>query len=143
MGGEPWNPWAELRAREELELVWVDVPEGGALVDDGQQRRVMMSARLGRRSRSEVLTHELAHDERDVLDGPDTHPLTMQLEEERVRRITASRLVPAHLLDDYISEQLSISEAVTVADVAEAFDTTAGVAQTALMLARARWRLAS
>ncbi len=128
---------------ERSELVWVDAPEGGALVDDGRRRRVIVSARLSRRRRSEVLTHELTHDERDVLDGPDTHPLTMQLEEERVRRITAGRLVPARLLDDYIGEQLSISEAVTALSVAEAFDTTVEVAQTALMLARARWRLAS
>ncbi len=89
-----WDPWAELRRREHLDLSWADFPAGarGVIVDTGAGRRlVVLHDALDDHTRAAVLTHELVHDERGVL--PAAVPADVRaVEEAVVRRITRDRL---------------------------------------------------
>jgi hypothetical protein len=117
---ERWNPWAALRATT-IEL-WF-APLGGergrwTRRPDGDE--ILLDEALDRRSRQEVLAHELVHAERGV-GWPDATPATMELEEERVWRIALRRLVPPAQIDRFLAERGTVGP-VTVADLAEEFD---------------------
>lgn len=115
-----WNPWRALRASA-VEL-WF-APLGG---DRGRWSRragvdeILLEETLDRRTRREVLAHELVHVERGV-GWPHATVATMELEEERVWRTALRRLAPPAEVAAFL-ERRSTSGPVTVQDLAEEFD---------------------
>lgn len=128
-----WNPWRALRARADIELVWADLPDGtrGAATRQGERVEIILDVALDRRQRRATLAHELVHLERGVM-GPVATPATMELEEERVRRETARRLVPLDRLAR--CPMVRSGEGVTAGQVAECWDVPEEVATCALRL---------
>ena len=129
-GADPtgrWNPWAALRATG-IEL-WFARLEG----ERGRWTRrvggdeIVLDESLDRRSRQEVLAHELVHAERGV-GWPDATVATMEVEEERVWRIALRRLVPPAEIARFLERRGSVG-AVTIADLAEEFDLSADAAR--------------
>ncbi|WP_426574089.1 ImmA/IrrE family metallo-endopeptidase [Aquihabitans sp. McL0605] len=115
-----WNPWASLRTtRVELWFAplhgergrWTRRPEGD---------EILLEETLDRRSRREVLAHELVHVERGV-GWPDATASTMELEEERVWRTALRRLAPPGEVERFVRSRSTVGP-VTVADLAEEFD---------------------
>jgi Zn-dependent peptidase ImmA (M78 family) len=123
---ERWNPWAALRAtRIELWFAPLDGERGRWTRRlDGDE--IVLDESLDRRSRQEVLAHELVHAERGV-GWPDATAATMEVEEERVWRIALRRLVPPEEVARFLERRGSVG-AVTVADLAEEFDLSADAA---------------
>lgn len=115
-----WNPWRALRASS-IEL-WFAALDGerGRWSTDGRRQEIILSERLDRRQRREVLAHELVHAERGV-GWPDATAATMELEEERVWRAALHRLAPPEEVEAFLVRRGSVGP-VTVADLAEEFD---------------------
>lgn len=130
---ERWNPWRALRAREHVELRWVEMPAGtrGAWWLDGDRSVIALSHRLGRRERNAVLAHELVHDERRIAYTADTPRALVDKEEAVVDRIAARRLVPGDELARVVAALLEAHGQVTVHDLAEHFDVPPDVAERA------------
>lgn len=118
-----------MRSRPWLTLEWwrFDGPPRGEWRGD----RILLDVRLGRVERRCVLMHELVHQERGI-GFPAATAATMQREEKIVEQATASRLVPEAALVRFVEKRMSIGEGVTARCVAERFDVTVGVAETAL-----------
>ena len=129
-GADPtgrWNPWAALRAtRIELWFAPLD-GERGRWTRRADGDEIVLDESLDRRSRQEVLAHELVHAERGV-GWPDATVATMEVEEERVWRIALRRLVPPAEVARFLEQRGSVG-AVTVADLAEEFDLSADAAR--------------
>ena len=131
-----WDPWRALRARGDGTL-FAFAPLGGP---DGRWERddqgdvILVETALGRRARRVTLAHELIHAERGV-GHPEATGATMQLEEQRVCREVAQRLVPRRQLQQFLLERTSVG-GVSAVDVAEEFDVTVGVADLACELLR-------
>ena len=115
-----WNPWASLRDLPvELWFAplrgqrgrWTRRPEGD---------EILLEESLDRRSRREVLAHELVHVERGV-GWPAATSATMQLEEERVWRIALRRLAPPAEIARFVRSRATVGP-VTIADLADEFD---------------------
>lgn len=115
-----WNPWAALRSSAvtlwfaplgDQRGRWTRRPDGD---------EVLLHEGLDRRSRNEVLAHELVHVERGV-GWPGATAATMQLEEERVWRIALERLAPREEVEAFLRRRGSAGP-VTIADLAEEFD---------------------
>jgi hypothetical protein len=115
-----WNPWAALRASS-IEL-WFGSLDGerGRWTRRPDGDEIVLEESLDRRSRQEVLAHELVHAERGV-GWPDATAATMEVEEERVWRIALRRLVPPAHIARFLAERGTVGP-VTVADLAEEFD---------------------
>ena len=78
------HPWRSLREREDITLHWADLPAPLHAVTDGTT--VWMHDRLLQTERRCAIAHELVHIERGTRCVDDA-------EEQRVRRITAQRLI--------------------------------------------------
>lgn len=115
-----WNPWRSLRATR-VELWFAPLgEERGRWVRTGDHDEIWLDQALDRRSRREVLAHELVHVERGV-GWPDATAATMEIEEERVWRIALQRLAPPEEVDRFVRRRATVGP-VTVADLAEEFD---------------------
>lgn len=101
---------------------------------DAEGDVILLEASLRRRERLVALAHELVHAERGI-GYPVASDATMQLEEERVRREVARRLVPLDRLRRYTRSGAG-SRPVSAADVAAEFDVTEEVAELACWLLR-------
>lgn len=143
-----WRPWRALRERSEIEFALTDLPEGVRAIHatDGRHQAILVSRRLSPADRLAALAHELVHVER----GGSGHrpgapaPLAeaVALEEQRVDRIVARRLVPSERLLAFVDRRLTAHDRVTAADVAEEFDVPIDVAERAMTLARQEGRVA-
>ncbi len=115
-----WNPWRALRASS-VELAFASLDgERGRWTRRGDRDEILLEETLDRRSRREVLAHELVHVERGV-GWPLATAATMEREEERVWRIALDRLAPPEEVGAYLAARASVG-AVTVDDLAEEFD---------------------
>ena len=115
-----WNPWAALRTTSiRLWFAPLDGERGRwSRLPEGDE--ILLDEALDRRSRNEVLAHELVHAERGV-GWPAATAATMEVEEERVWRIALRRLVPPDELACFLRVRSGVGP-VTIADVAEEFD---------------------
>lgn len=132
-----WNPWRALREQPALRLVFATLPAHvgrGALLDVDGWRTIVLDDRLSRRERRAVLGHELVHNERGILYGPEIPRALIDKEESAVNRITAGRLVPLHELGAFVARAEALGEGVRAADVEDAFDVPLEVAALALWL---------
>lgn len=131
-----WNPWAVLRTREHLELAWGWFTIGRGRIEQlaTGRRRITLQADLGRRLRSQVLGHELVHDELDLLWPPGTPSPLVQKGERLVERINAERTIPIGALEAFVRRRVESEIAVTALDVADEFDVTEELAHLALTL---------
>jgi hypothetical protein len=117
---DPWNPWDALRATDiELTIEPLD-GERGRWTRTEAGDRIALDRSLDRRSRREVLAHELVHAERGV-GWPAASPATMESEEERVWRIALRRLAPLELVEEFLRRRATVGP-VTIEDLAEEFD---------------------
>jgi len=132
-GREGWNPWLALRQRPATEFAFAPLGgPAGCWERDAEGDLILVEAGLGRRERRVALAHELVHAERGV-GHPEASGATMALEEERVRREVARRLVPPAELRRFVAARAGVGP-VDVHDVAEEFDVTAEVAELACRL---------
>lgn len=131
-----WNPWRVLRARTHLELGWSWFNVGRGRIEQlaGGRRRITLQADLGRRLRSQVLGHELVHDELDLLWPPDAPLPLVEKGERLVERINAERTIPIGALEGFVRRRVDSDLPVTALDVAEEFDVTEELAGLALTL---------
>lgn len=97
--GDEWDPWAELRRREHLDLGWADLPgttRGLYQVVDRRRvatRKVLLSSRLrDGDDRDRTLTHELVHDERRIPTLGEVDRAEAEAEEAVVMAITEERM---------------------------------------------------
>lgn len=130
-----WNPWRELRHRTHLLLAWGRLGGLGGRIDQlpNGMRQITLDIDLDQRERNAVLAHELVHDERGLL--PRGAPKPWRDREERaVRDETARRLVPADLLEDFVTNQVIDHGCCEWRDVADEFDVPRDVAERAMML---------
>lgn len=134
-----WHPWRELRQRAHVTLVFDRLADrfGGAFYGvAGDHAAVVISPELDQVERRCALAHELVHDERRVT-RPHATDATMELEEERVRRETARRLVPLEDLAELVATRIDV-DPITVELVANEYDVTSAVAAEALRQLQAR-----
>lgn len=118
-----WNPWVTLHTSS-IELWFARLPgERGRWTRRPSGDEILLDERLDRRSRTEVLAHELVHAERGV-GWPSATAATMEVEEERVWRIALRRLAPPSEVRRFIRARATVGP-VTVADLAEEFDLSA------------------
>ncbi|MGN6693611.1 MAG: ImmA/IrrE family metallo-endopeptidase [Aquihabitans sp.] len=124
---ERWNPWAALRDSS-IEL-WFEPLNGerGRWTRRVDGDEILLDQALDRRSRQEVLAHELVHVERGV-GWPHATAATMEIEEERVWRIALRRLAPPAEIRRFLARR-GTAGPVTVADLAEEFDLSADAAE--------------
>lgn len=115
-----WNPWAALRATPTQLWFAPLVGERGRWTRGPDGDEILLDERLDRRSRQEVLAHELVHVERGV-GWPDATAATMEIEEERVWRIALRRLAPPGEIARFLAARGTVGP-VTVSDLAEEFD---------------------
>jgi hypothetical protein len=116
-----WNPWRALRAAASVDLWFVPLGDDrGRWVRTSTGDEIHLDPALDRRTRNEVLAHELVHAERGV-GFPAASVETMQLEEERVWRIALERLAPAAEIEAFARRRATVGP-VLVADLAEEFD---------------------
>lgn len=136
MPREIWNPWEALRARGDTTCLAYLVLDGphGRWERDQLGDVILLDVTLGRRARRVALAHELVHAERGI-GHPVASEATMQLEEERVRREVARRLVPPDRLRRFARRRRSAGP-LSAADVAAEFDVTDDVAELACWLLR-------
>lgn len=115
-----WNPWRALRGTDvELWFAPLDGARGRWTRRSGRDE-ILLEATLDRRSRREVLAHELVHVERGV-GWPHATAATMELEEEQVWRTALDRLAPPAEVAAFLAARSTVGP-VTVADLAEEFD---------------------
>lgn len=128
-----WSPWRALGERGHIAFRFDDSVDdiGGAVYGRlGDWAAIIISPALDQVERRCALAHELVHDERGVT-TPGATDATMQLEEERVRRESARRLVPLEELLELVTARADV-EAVTAVLVASEFEVTVPVAAEAL-----------
>ncbi len=115
-----WNPWHALRATS-ITLWFAELdPERGRWVRRPDGDEIFLAVSLPRRSRREVLAHELVHAERGI-GWPGATAATMELEEERVWRIALRRLAPPEEVEGFVRRRATVGP-VTIGDLAEEFD---------------------
>jgi hypothetical protein len=81
---------------------------------------ILLDPALGRRTRNEVLAHELVHAERGV-GFPAASAETMEIEEVRVWRTALERLAPPEEVEAFLLRRGTVGP-VFVHDLAEEFD---------------------
>jgi hypothetical protein len=133
-----WNPWRVLRSRRHLDLTWGYLTAGRGQIEDLKRgrRRITLHATLPRRERSEVLGHELLHDEFDLLWSAGTPRALVAKGERFIDQENARRSVPMPALRSYVDRRVASDIPVTVPDVAEEFDVTDDLARRALEMLR-------
>lgn len=143
MGGEAWNPWRDLRAREHLDFRLAPLPHdlGAVYWPRGDRAAIVIDPDLTLEERNVALAHELVHDERGGgCDGswmPAGWQVVAAREEGVVQREVARRLVPLDELDDYVARRIDSDIPTTPLDVAEEFGTTEKLAELAMLLLKA------
>lgn len=131
-----WNPWRALRASR-VEFWFAPLGgERGRWTRTGDRDEILVEQTLDRRSRREVLAHELVHVERGI-GWPDASAATMAHEEERVWRVALDRLAPPAEVQAYLEARATVG-AVTVEDLAEEFDLSPRAAERVAHLWRIR-----
>lgn len=137
-----WRPWAELRQRTYITLEWAWLTGCRGRIEDlgGGRRRITIDAGLDQRTRRAVLTHELVHDERNILFTNLTPSAVVEKEEALVEAETACRLVPLDELDGYVRTMVCDGQSVGWREVAETFDVPRDIAQRSLELLQQRVR---
>src|SRR4051812_10322064 len=114
-----WNPWSSLRSSS-VELWFAPLRgERGRWTRRALGDEILLEETLDRRSRNEVLAHELVHVERGV-GWPHATAATMQIEEDRVWRIALRRLAPPDEVSRFLAQRSTVGP-VTVAELAEEF----------------------
>jgi hypothetical protein len=137
---EAWQPWAELDRRTYIDLVKRPMPDYFGTIEElsNGRRRITLDCGLDERQQRATLTHELVHDDLDLLYDDDTPvPLVAKME-ALVEDETARRLVPPTELDRYVRERIRNGGAVTWRDVAEWFDVPRDVCEAAFKQLLAR-----
>lgn len=127
-----WNPWRVLRRREHLRLQYAYLhPSRGRIVEhpDGL-RTITLDRRLDQVQRNATLSHELVHDELDLLWCPGLPPAVEQKVEHLVERISDERLLPATDLAAFVEEHRG--QMVVSWMVAEEFEVPTDVASRCL-----------
>lgn len=131
-----WNPWRALRAAPvDFWFASLGGPRGQWSRRAGRDE-ILVEQTLDRRTRREVLAHELVHVERGI-GWPHATAATMAHEEERVWRIALDRLAPPEEVQAYLERRGTVGP-VTVADLAEEFDLSPGTAERVAHLRRVR-----
>lgn len=115
-----WNPWRSLRSS--AVQFWFAPLDGerGRWTRRVDGDEVLLDVGLDRRTRREVLGHELVHVERGV-GWPAATAATMEIEEERVWRTAIDRLAPPDEVDAFLRRRGTVGP-VTLHDVADEFD---------------------
>ena len=127
-----WDPWQQLdEAPVDLHLRAL-TDERGRWMRGHERDQIVLDPGLDRRTRREVLAHELVHAERRI-GWPEASAATMQLEEERVWRIALRRLAPPGEVAAFVRARATVGP-VTIHDVAEEFDLSTAGAKRALVL---------
>lgn len=142
MSGERWNPWADVRDLSWVRVVYGNLPDADATVDEEADGGyvITLSNRLGRRARRCALAHELTHIDMDLLWPPGTAGHLIMRGELLVDRRVAERLIPEHELRPFVRSRLDLGEMCLARDVADEFDVTAEVADLALRALEDRMR---
>lgn len=130
-----WDAWKELEQRQHIELRRAPIlPDHGRIYRRVGTRStvIVLHCSLTQRERTAALTHELVHDERDILYDPTTPRALIEKEEAAVRREVAWRLCPPAELDRRIRTAVDAGAEVSASVVADWIDTTIAVAAEAL-----------
>jgi hypothetical protein len=136
-----WNPWQTLRASDATFWFTAFPASRGLWTRIDGQDEILLEETLDRRTRREVLGHELVHMERGI-GRPSATDATMQLEEDRVWRVAVRRLAPPAEVREFLERRGSVGP-VTIEDVAEEFDLTIeGATRVARLLALEDGRIA-
>lgn len=127
-----WNPWAALKARSHVHLTYKNMhPSRGTIVDHGDGlRTITLHAGLSQVDRNDVLSHELVHDELDLIWPPDCPAGIRQKGEALVTRISDERLLPVADLAAYVASKGD--EMVLARMVAEDLEVSLAVADRSL-----------
>lgn len=132
-----WNPWRALRARPWVSLEWCRLSgTRGLITQSAVGATIWIDERLGQRTRSAVLAHELVHEERGLFYDRSTPRALVAKEEAAVVRETARRLVP----DAGLAELAASGEPVELWEVADRFGVPEDVARAAVSSFLARCR---
>lgn len=130
----PWNPWTTLQHLDYVELKRRRLDDADALLLPGPV--IVLDTRLDQSAANAALAHELVHFARgggvSVVGMPPQWAVVAAREEIIVDRVVADGLVPAALLRVYLARRASISEPVSIRDVADEFDVPLWVAEIAL-----------
>lgn len=136
-----WDVWGEAERRPGLTVQQAECPDGisGFWAEGRNGRRlIMLDTRLDERKRTEVLAHELVHDERC---GAAEHPAVpmswsaiVAREEGVVNDEVARRLVPRVPLIELIRGRMALGEGTSPVEVADRFGVSGSVARRALAL---------
>lgn len=102
-----WDPWSVLRRRKHIRLKWADMhPSRGRIVDHGNGLRTITIARnLPQDVRSDTLSHELVHDELDLLFDPSVPAAVVEKCERIVEKISDDRQLPVADLEEYVTRR--------------------------------------
>lgn len=134
-----WDPYHEADLRPHLEIQWHELPPstgGGLYVRYADGTAVVaLDRRLTGPERSDVLTHELVHDERGG--GAKGAGIAWcrperAKDERTVRSITADRLVPTRDLQRFCDREADLGHGVGPQEVTREFDVSWLVACDAL-----------
>jgi hypothetical protein len=140
-GVEPWNPWAAVRERGDIIVLFQRVPGAPPAVHQlrGRTHVLLIDPAGGRVERNHLLAHELVHIERGggcASHGwmPSAWGPVVRREEERVETIVAQRLVPVRALAQLAWKASELEGPLDAHVVAERFDVPIHVAERALWL---------
>lgn len=131
-----WNPWAALKQRRHLRLEYRAMhPSAGRIVDHGNgQRTITLRSTLSQVERSCTLSHELIHDEYDLIWPPDCPEGLRAKGEHLVERISDERLLPITDLQEWVDRRGGV---IHRWEVAQEFGVTEAVAER--QMARCAW----
>lgn len=122
-----WNPWAALRALEEISVVFRRLPRGmrGCIGQRGVSAVIVIDDRLGQLERNAVLAHELVHYERNGgawhAGQPPTWAAVVARDEAAVDDEVARRLIPPDELARYVDGRVDLGDAVMPWEIADEF----------------------
>jgi predicted naringenin-chalcone synthase len=102
-----WNPWRELRRRKHLRLQYAYLhPSRGRIVDHGDGlRTITIDRRLRQDQRNDTLSHELVHDELDLLFDSTAPAAVVEKVERIVEKISDERQLPLVDLEAYVERR--------------------------------------
>jgi hypothetical protein len=129
-----WHTWRVLRERSHLKVTWGVLSRGrGRIEQTGRKERtITLDVRLDRRERSEVLGHELIHDEFDMLWPPGMPKGLVEKSERFIDQTNVDRSVPEGALKEFIEARVESDLPVMLEDVVEAFDVSERLARLAI-----------
>lgn len=139
--GRPWNPWRGLRDRDDVIVLFGELPEGLRACHQrrGRSHVLVITSDAGQVERNHLLAHELVHIERGG--GCPTDPAmpedwrhSVTREERRVEDEAVRRLVPLGELRRWVVQREQACEHVEVWLVAEEWHVPEEVAERAMRL---------